>query len=115
MVMPLLKPAILLTLVAAGPVGFLDGNKLLGLCELTYRPAQDICIAYVQGVADEWRFADFLDAAGEGKDPKVCAPEANSRQLADAVVNYLKAHPEERNQPAANLVMSSIMEAWHCK
>jgi hypothetical protein len=117
--MPLVKPAIFLTLIAAGPTpllpAFLDGNKLLALCEAADLDSRSVCNTYVQGVVDEWRYARFLNAVDEGKDPHVCAPEAVGNQLADAVVNYLKAHPGDRNKPAAVAVTQSIIEAWHCQ
>jgi len=116
-VMPfLIKPAIFVALVAAvGAPAFMDGNTLLKLCEASDREANGVCMVYIQGVVDEWRFADFLSNAASNTASPVCAPDAIGRQLADAVLNYLKAHPEDRGEPAASLVMEGVMETWHCK
>ena len=107
----IIKPMITTMLVAAqgGIPSFLDGNKLLTLCEGDQAVPTD-CIIYIEGVADEWRFVNYLTEP----DKPVCAACARGNQIRDAVVNYLKAHPENRDDPAAALISKAIMEAWHC-
>jgi Rap1a immunity proteins len=109
--LPILKPVIFTMLVAApgGYPSFLNGNKLLALCEGDHAMPTD-CIAYIEGVADDWRFMNYLS----DPDTPVCAADAVGNQLRDAVVNYLKAHPENRDDPAAALITDAITEAWHC-
>jgi Rap1a immunity proteins len=105
------KPLVFTMLVAAqgGIPSFRDGNKLLALCEGDQAVPAD-CIIYIEGVADEWRFFNYLTE----QDKPVCAADARGNQIRDAVVNYLKAHPENRNDPAAALISKAIMQAWHC-
>jgi hypothetical protein len=109
--LPILKPVIFTMLVAApgGYPSFLNGNKLLALCEGDTGGRTD-CIAYLEGVVDGWRFVNYL----ADPDTPVCAADAVGNQLRDVVVNYLKAHPEHRDDPAAALVTDAITEAWHC-
>ena len=82
-----------------GIPSFLDGNKLLALCEGDRAVPTD-CIIYIEGVADEWRFVNYLTEP----DKPVCAADARGNEIREAVVNYLKAHPENRNDPAAALI-----------
>jgi len=107
----LIKPIVLTMLVAApgGYPSFLNGNTLLALCEGVNAGRTD-CMVYIEGVADDWRFMNYLS----DPDQPICAADAVGHQLRDAVVNYLKAHPENRDDPAAALITDAITEAWHC-
>ena len=107
----LIKPIVLTMLVAApgGYPSFLNGNTLLALCEGDNARRTD-CMVYIEGVADDWRFMNYLS----DPDQPICAADAVGHQLRDAVVNYLKAHPENRDDPAAALITDAITEAWHC-
>ena len=106
------KPLVFTMLVAAqgGPPASMDGNALLSLCQVG-NDEERVCMVYIEAVADEWRFINFLT------DPHkpFCAADALSTQLRDAVLSYIKAHPEERTASAAELITSGITEAWHCK
>jgi Ssp1 endopeptidase immunity protein Rap1a len=104
--LPILKPVILTMLVVAQG----DGNKLLAICEGDNDKERGVCMVYIEGVTDEWRFVNYLTEP----DKPVCAADAVGKQLRDVVVNYLKAHPENRNDPAAALITDAITDAWHC-
>jgi hypothetical protein len=96
--LPILKSVIFTMLVAApgGYPSFLNGNKLLALCEGDH--------------AMHWRFMNYL----VDPDTPICAANAVGNQLRDAIVTYLKAHPDNRDDPAAALITDAITEAWHC-
>ncbi len=81
--------------------GFLSGNDLYDQCA-----AQSVaCAAYVAGIADA-----FLH------DGTVCLPPSNAttKQLADVVMAYLRAHPEARNYSAASIGHVAFTQAFPC-
>jgi hypothetical protein len=91
--------------IVGGLPAFINGNTLLAMCD------RSACMIYIDGVADEWRFVNFLS----DPDKPICAADVTGTRLRDAVVSYLKGHPENRNDPAAALITKGIMEAWHCE
>jgi hypothetical protein len=107
----MIKPIVLTMLVAApgGYPSFLNGNALLALCEGD-NAGQTNCLVYIEGVVDDWRLMNYL----ADPDTPVCAADAVGNQLRGAVVNYLKAHPDNRDDAAAALITDAITEAWHC-
>ena len=95
--------------IVGGLPAFIDGNTLLAMCEGNAESDRSACMIYIDGVADEWRFVNFLS----DPDKPICAADVTGTRLRDAVVNYLKGHPENRNDPAAALITKGIMETWH--
>jgi Rap1a immunity proteins len=81
--------------------GFLSSNDLYDKCN-----AQSVaCAAYVAGMADA-----FLH------DGTVCLPpsDATTKQLADVVMAYLRAHPEAREYSAASVGYAAFTQAFPC-
>ena len=97
--------------IVGGLPAFINGNTLLAMCEGNAESDRSACTIYIDGVADEWRFVNFLS----DPDKPICAADVTGTRLRDAVVNYLKGHPENRDDPAAALITKGIMEAWHCE
>jgi Rap1a immunity proteins len=69
------------------------------------------CLTYVLGATDA--FASALVAAGR---PQVfCIPRGTTNdQIAQSVVGYLRAHPEEGNSNAALVVLSGLQASYRC-
>jgi hypothetical protein len=88
---------------------FPNGNKLLELCEAKDEKDRAVCNVYIQGIVDEWRFVGVL------RHRPACAPHAIGSQLTEAVINFLRVHPEVRDASAAELVTEAVTAAWHCK
>jgi hypothetical protein len=87
---------------------FYSGNEMWDYCSSV--PGswnRTFCVAYVAGINDR----DAL----LGLPPVYCAP-AGTRidQLADVAENYLRDHPENRQQEAAILILQSFQAAWPC-
>jgi hypothetical protein len=80
---------------------------------LTALCAQDRngCLTYVLGATDA--FASALVASGR---PQVfCFPNNTTNdQIAQAVVRYLRAHPEEGGSNAALLILAGLSSAFPC-
>lgn len=65
------------------------------------------CAAYVEGVTDGFTY-----------DRTICVPSdvnITVRQVVDVVVNYLRAHPEQRHYSAPSLAHEALMQAFPCK
>jgi len=90
---------------------FLNGNKLYELCTA---PAPEYlkeaqCLGYVQATADYLNSLRFVNHLPE------CPPtDANTRQVVDVVVNYLRDRPQDRNSDADTLVVFALTSAWKC-
>lgn len=96
--------------IAPLPVTVVDGNELFRRCEPSSRSAT--CEAYVLGVTD---MLVTLASAGASPQPTVClGRDANGRQLADVVYDYLKVHPQARNLGGAALVAMAVQKAFPC-
>jgi hypothetical protein len=102
--------------VAAGkdiPVETIQtGNSLLDLC----RHSPDVqapagCIGYVDGIVD----ADAFIWTAIKQPPRLCVRRGVSGpQLAEVVLNYLKAHPEQLDYAAAPQALVAIQRAFPC-
>ena len=88
--------------------GFISGNKLY---ENAIKYERDISsidsgvyIGYVFGVFDSYDKILF------------CSPyNVTGRQVFDIVFQYLKNHPEERNEAGNILILKALKEIWPCK
>ena len=78
---------------------------------------------FVQAVNDTLVFSRYMEIEN-AKEMKrrpnlqhhLCVPKQYIyAQPHDIVKNYLNAHPAERNQPAASLVIVALLEAWPCE
>jgi hypothetical protein len=81
--------------------GLLSGDDLYNTCN-----SQSVaCAAYVAGIADAF-----------AHDGTVCLPQSNvtTRQLADLVMAYLRAHPEARGYSAASVGHVAFTQAFPC-
>ena len=69
------------------------------------------CLTYVLGAADA--FASALVASGR---PQVfCFPRGTTNdQIAQSVVRYLRAHPEEGGSNAAVVIMAGLTSGFPC-
>jgi Rap1a immunity proteins len=79
----------------------LSGNDLYNMCD-----AQSVaCAGYVAGMADA-----FV------RDGTLCLPPTNvtTRQLADVVMGYLRAHPEARGYSAASVGHVAFTQTFPC-
>jgi hypothetical protein len=69
------------------------------------------CLAYVLGTADA--FAGALVAAGRPQ--SFCVPRGTTNdQIAQSVVRYLRAHPEEGRSNAAVVVFAGLKAVYPC-
>jgi hypothetical protein len=108
----------------AGAAGsFEDGYKLRLYCqgvELAdrainwdelLRSARDgsQCIGYIKGVLDGLTTAEKLSHS-----TLMCVPNIRVGQAELLVRNYLEAHPEHLQRPAADLITFGLMEAFPC-
>jgi hypothetical protein len=94
----LLWPA---SVLSQDSTSFFTGNDLYDKCTAESL----ICAAYVAGMADA-----FVH------DGTVCLPQSNvtTRQLADVVMAYLRAHPEARTYSAASIGDVAFTQAFPC-
>jgi hypothetical protein len=86
------------------PTNFMDGNELLESCGTDVQASQ-YCWGYVTAVADALRGAAIF-----------CVPPRSVRpsQLVDLARLYLRAHPEKRHEPAADLLAIALQEKFPC-
>ncbi len=90
--------------IELSPLVFLDGNKLLRLCEEKHLRDEGAC--YGAALA----LHDALYSEGH-----VCSPDGLApAQARDVLVNALKAHPEDRHYTAYSLAKRAFQEAWPC-
>lgn len=84
----------------------MTGRDLANQCNL----GDEFCTGYVVGVIDQW---GWLESHVE--EMRKCRPEGiRLRDLTGIVTTYLAAHPEKHEASAAELVSSSLTEAFTC-
>jgi Rap1a immunity proteins len=115
----------------AGPYpAFTTGNKLFSECEGfrtqgTVSPDEIVrftyCKAYVVGVADALAmFKAHLEGGSfwsglTGTSVKYCPPKgADSHQLTNVAIKYLRDYPEKRHLTAASLVANALAKGFPC-
>ncbi len=80
-----------------------------------YLIASAKCNSTIVGVVDTLNFYEFL-LAGLSSSNLVCTPtNATSKQFAEIFVRYAGAHPEKFHEPATELVLESLSDAFPCK
>jgi Rap1a immunity proteins len=89
----------------------MKGNQLLQYCTTTTEH-RIICIGYVLGFVDATVFW-MVNASGIS----ICIPseDVTIDQIADVVVKWLKAHPQDLKQAAGFLVATILEETWPCR
>jgi len=96
---------LLLIALPTAALARLDGNALLARCS-----TDDVkgCFAFLEGFADALR-----ESPGDTR--PACIPDTVSApQLRDVVIKLLRNEPQNRQQPAARLVMRAFSKAWPC-
>jgi len=103
---------IALMLAAAGNApNFHTGNTLYAECTSEIgSAAYGVCTGYIEGIFDY----DAVIQANLVR-PVICTgPDATIERLRDAVVQYLKDHPEARDQAASTLINIALHQAFPC-
>jgi hypothetical protein len=100
---------------------FMNGNKLLATCE---SPSNlDICLGYIEGVADELVSIKSLKIPFRAPNGNMvifmhdssCRPlEVTAGQAKDVVVQYLQNHPELRHLAATTSIYLALEKAFPC-
>jgi len=97
----------LLALSLEASAGYLNGSKLLNICEQDRKA----CGLYIMGVADTHDiFVMWKDIEGYSCIPK----DVTDTQLSTVVIKYLKDHPENLHLGAAGAILTAITKAWPC-
>lgn len=111
------------------PVTFVDGNELFSRCdgfrEKDLSPNEAVrfqyCHAYVVAVADSLAmFKAASDGTGSGSLSEVrvrayCpSKETNSFEVTIVAIDYLRDHPEKRDEAASSLVANALVKAFPC-
>jgi hypothetical protein len=103
---------------AQSPKIFTTGNMLLVSCQHNgaAEKASDICEAYIQGVVDSFDTAATIDRNDRSRPaPAWCVgQDIMIGQIGDVVLQYLVAHPKDRDMPAAALIYLAMIAAFPC-
>ena len=97
-------------LVVPANAYFLDGDELMNHCSATvaderFDPA--ICVTYIMGAYDGFMFQRLV------RNQTRCTPRSlTGGQLREVVVDYLLAHPDNRQMDASALVWNAIIAKW---
>lgn len=92
-----------------GVDAFVDGRELMDMCGTESPQHRTACFHYILGVVDS-RAATYSDE--KGKDWLCGAP--TRKDLASAVLGYLRAHPDASARAAGPLVHSAVDRAFGC-
>lgn len=89
--------------------GFQTGDDLLEHCRDISDSGYGLCLGYVEGVADS------TEATRLARHLAPCIhQEIGAAQLHNAVIEYLRDHPETRGQNASLLVARAVSSTWQC-
>lgn len=83
------------------------GRSLLAVCNEN----RAACLTYVMGAIDGVVMAASLVA---GRNPLCLPTDATNMQLTDAVMRYLRAHPEDSDASGAAVVVAGLIGAYPC-
>ena len=103
----LLAALFIATPVAGAVADYMDGNKLLDICNKG-DGGELFCGGYVTAVADLTRFEVWGYRVCTGSDVTV-------KQIKDVVVLHLQKYPEKRHFEATSIVAQALSEAFPCK
>ncbi len=87
-------------------------EMLLSFCDADELPAQQLCVAYIEGVSDGYR-AHILNTAS-GEEPWCIPKVLTVVQVADVVVRGLKERPEWLPYNAGRVVPYVLSWAFPC-
>jgi hypothetical protein len=92
---------------------FVSGNQLYNLCSAPGATTNDAyCQGFIIGAIDGARMVEIT----AGKKSIICLPDNNTQQqIKDVVVNYLRAHSEDRHYSGASLVYAALYEKFSCR
>ena len=100
----------MLALAQASPPAseaFMTGEELHQKCQEQIPLA---CVVYVLGVSDA-----LQDAVSHNAPRLVCmGAEVEQEAVIQAVIGYLRDHPERRQARAAGLIITALREAFPC-
>lgn len=89
-----------------------DGNFMYSMCTDGNQVDAFGCLEFVAG----WAEGASMQAAVDETHPVFCLPSKILYvQFRDIFINYLIAHPEKRQYPAATLLAISISQAFPCQ
>jgi hypothetical protein len=91
----------------AVPAPRVTGRSLLAICNEN----RAACLTYVTGAIDGVVMAATLVA---GRNPLCLPNDATNLQLMDAVIRYLRAHPEDSDASGAAVVVAGLIGAYPC-
>ncbi len=101
--------AVALIAVRDAGAGFQSGSDLLQHCGDVSDSGYGLCLGYVEGVVDGME----ADRATHHLPP--CIREGvGAAQVHNVVIQYLRDHPEARDQTASLLVVIAVTGAWRC-
>lgn len=93
---------------------FWTGELMLNVCRGKDPGSVAQCLAYTKGAADLFSAVSAIPGSIGGY--RVCIPGAVSAfQVRDVVVQYLEAHPVDRDTSAAYSVVRALSAAWPCR
>jgi len=74
------------------------------------------CLSYLRGMSetfDLWKV--FNDRRKQNNPPPACVPNGvTAREIAIAVVNYIKQHPPEMHHAVSDVALTALMNAYPC-
>src|SRR5580704_7417112 len=86
------------------------GDDFLAVCQYDNNHPPDVCLAYVAGVVGTLA----LNWADSGQ--RICIPDsATVRTTLDLVLQYIKDHPEKRNQKTIFLIAQVTIKKYVCE
>jgi hypothetical protein len=86
------------------------GDDFLAVCQYDNNHPPDVCLAYVAGVVGTLA----LNWADTGQ--RICIPDsATARTTLDLVLQYIKDHPEKREQKTIFLVAQVTIQKYVCE
>jgi hypothetical protein len=90
---------------------YFTGNQALSACDTNNAMNTTHCTGYVAGVVDAILLYQSLPFVAD----KVCIPHGVPEiQAKDVVVQYLKAHADQRHLPAAQSALAALTAAFPC-
>jgi hypothetical protein len=87
---------------------FEDGNSLLDHCRGHTYGEKMLCIGYIEGAFD------MFQQRRTQLDKDSCPSGIIEKQVEDTVINSLIKHPPGRNNNAALIILSAILNEWQC-
>ena len=84
----------------------ISGKAFYDRCNIPEDPQKQVyCLGYVAGTSDVLNLTR-----------SVCTPEGiHTSQTLNVIVNYVRAHPERRDEPVSLLAGLALREAFPCK